>query len=76
MASYRVEQIHVNHLPNSLTWLKRKLKELGLHRRGPHARYSPLALVKAAIKVMMCSAHAVVAYLLYAYIGRNDVGKL
>ena len=35
-----------------MTWLKRRIKELALIRRGPDARYTALPLVKAAILVI------------------------
>ena len=34
-----------------LTWLKKHLKELGLQRRGPGVIYTPLSMVKEAMKV-------------------------
>jgi len=38
-------------LHNRLTWLKKRLKQLGLHRRGPAVTYSPVPAVMEAIKV-------------------------
>ena len=35
----------------SLTWLKKKIKLLGLHRRGQRVCYTPVSVVKAAIHV-------------------------
>ena len=34
-----------------MTWLKKRLKELGLSRRLPPANYSPIPQVQAAIEV-------------------------
>jgi hypothetical protein len=35
----------------SLTWLKKRIKILGLHRRGQRICYTPVGVVKAAIHV-------------------------
>ena len=35
-----------------MSWLKKKLKQLGLYRRGTNMQYSPLPVVKAAVKVI------------------------
>lgn len=37
---------------DSMTWLKKKIQELGLYRRGIHVSYTPIPLVKKAIKVV------------------------
>ena len=34
-----------------MTWLKKKLHNLGLHRKGPLVQYSPVSQVQAAIEV-------------------------
>ena len=34
-----------------MTWLKRRLKQLGLFRRGPRVQYSSLSNVQRAIEV-------------------------
>lgn len=39
----------------SMTWLKQRIKELGLFRRGPDVQYTALSCVKAAIRVGVCS---------------------
>ena len=40
-----------NNILYSMTWLKRKLKELGLCRRGALKRYSPDSLIRAVVQV-------------------------
>ena len=40
-----------------MTWLKKRLKELGLQRRGPLVHYSPLPRVQAAIEVCYITVH-------------------
>ena len=35
----------------SLTWLKKKLKTMGLHRKGPSVQYSPISQMQAAVEV-------------------------
>ena len=39
------------------TWLKQRIKELGLIRRGPNAPYTLLPIVNAAILVNIHHAH-------------------
>ena len=39
-----------------MTRLKRKIRCLGLSRRGQRAQYTPISVVKAAIHVYMCES--------------------
>ena len=41
----------VYHLCHSMTWLKKKIKQLGLHRRGDLVSYTPVTVVTRAIMV-------------------------
>ena len=50
--SYVISYYHVLYNPR-LTWLKSKLNELGLHRRGPLVNYSPVSRVQEAIEVQL-----------------------
>ena len=34
-----------------MTWLKKRLRQLGLHRKGPSVTYSPIPVISEAIKV-------------------------
>ena len=45
----------VHDIHYSLTWLKKRIKLLGLHRRGQHVCYTPVSVVKAAIHVSTTS---------------------
>ena len=47
-----------------LTWLKKRLNALGLHRKGPLVNYSSLLQVKNAIKVN-CSPFLHIALFLF-----------
>ena len=35
----------------SMTWLKKRIQSLGLHRKGVRVQYSPFPQVQAAIEV-------------------------
>jgi hypothetical protein len=40
-----------------MTWLKKRIKELGLARKGPAVQYSAISDVQAAIEVYACTQH-------------------
>lgn len=45
-----------------MTWLKKKIKEMGLYRRGTNVKYTPVSQVKAAIQAEITGPNCNVGY--------------